>query len=208
MTLGGGCEVVMASSRVVAAAETYIGLVEVGVGLIPAGTGSKEVVRRMISGPMATPNAQVLGFLQQAFEQVGLAKVATSAVEGRAMHYLTDRDRIVVHPDHLLGEAKREAVAMAEAGYRAPDPAFLRRRATVWRRCVWRRPAARGAPPKRRTDRRASRLCAVWRPELSAVGSGGLLLRPQREAFVELCKEPKTIERIWYMLQHNKPLRN
>jgi 3-hydroxyacyl-CoA dehydrogenase len=125
MTLGGGCELVMASSRAVAAAETYIGLVEVGVGLIPAGTGSKEVVRRIISRPMATPNAQVLGFLQQAFEQVGLAKVATSAVEGRAMHYLTERDRIVVHPDHLLAEAKSEALAMADAGYRPPDPVRL-----------------------------------------------------------------------------------
>ena len=213
MTLGGGCEVVMASSRAVAAAETYIGLVEVGVGLIPAGTGSTEVVRRLISGPMATPNAQVLGFLQQAFEQVGLGKVATSAVEGRAMHYLTDWDRIVVHPEHLLAEAKREALAMADAGYRAPDPAVLY---AAGRDGL---AALRVAVDQLREGRYASDHDAHIGERLGYVLCGGELsaaqwvpedyfLRLEREAFLELCKEPKTIERIWYMLQHNRPLRN
>ena len=213
MTLGGGCELVMASSRAVAAAETYIGLVEVGVGLIPAGTGSKEVVRRVISRPMATPNAQVLGFLQQAFEQVGLGKVATSAVEGRTMHYLTDNDRIVVHPDHLLGEAKREALAMADVGYRAPDRAVLY---AAGRDGL---AALRVAVDQLREGRYASEHDARIGERLGYVLCGGELsaaqwvpedyfLRLEREAFLDLCREPKTIERIWYMLQNNKPLRN
>jgi len=213
MTLGGGCELVMASSRAVAAAETYIGLVEVGVGLIPAGTGSKEVVRRVISRPMATPNAQVLGFLQQAFEQVGLGKVATSAVEGRTMHYLTDNDRIVVHPDHLLGEAKREALAMADVGYRAPDRAVLY---AAGRDGL---AALRVAVDQLREGRYASDHDARIGERLGYVLCGGELsaaqwvpedyfLRLEREAFLDLCREPKTIERIWYMLQNNKPLRN
>jgi len=213
MTLGGGCEVVLAASRVVAAAESYIGLVEVGVGLIPAGTGTKEVVRRIVSGPMATPNAQVLGFLQQAFEQVGLGKVATSAVEARHMRYLTESDRIVVHPDHLLAEAKCEALAMAEAGYRPPDPPRLY---AAGRDAL---AALRVAVDQLREARYATEHDARIGERLGRVLCGGELsgaewvpedhfLALEREAFLELCREPKTIERIWYMLQHNKPLRN
>jgi 3-hydroxyacyl-CoA dehydrogenase len=213
MTLGGGCEVVMASSRAVAAAETYIGLVEVGVGLIPAGTGSKEVVRRIISAPMETANAQPLGFLQQAFEQVGLAKVATSAVEARAMRYLTERDRIVVHPDHLLAEAKREALALAQAGYRPPDPPRLY---AAGRDAF---AALQVAVDQMREGGYASEHDARIGVRLGRVLCGGdlsaaqwvseeYILNLEREAFLELCHEPKTIERIWYMLQNNKPLRN
>ena len=213
MTLGGGCEVVMASSRVVAAAETYIGLVEVGVGLIPAGTGSKEVVRRIISPAMETPNAQPLGFLQQAFEQVGLAKVAASAVEARSMRYLTDRDRIVVHPDHLLAEAKREALAMAEAGYRAPDPPklFAAGRDAFAALQVALDQMREGGYASEHDARIGVRLGRVLcGGELSAAQwvSEEYFLNLEREAFLALCHEPKTIERIWYMLQNNKPLRN
>jgi len=213
MTLGGGCEVVMASSRVVAAAETYIGLVEVGVGLIPAGTGSKEVVRRIISPAMETPNAQPLGFLQQAFEQVGLAKVAASAVEARSMRYLTDRDRVVVHPDHLLAEAKREALAMAEAGYRAPDPPrlFAAGRDAFAALQVALDQMREGGYASEHDARIGVRLGRVLcGGELSAAQwvSEEYFLNLEREAFLALCHEPKTIERIWYMLQNNKPLRN
>jgi 3-hydroxyacyl-CoA dehydrogenase len=213
MTLGGGCELVMASSRAVAAAETYIGLVEAGVGLIPAGTGSKEVVRRIISPAMETPNTQVLTFLQQAFEQVGLAKVATSAVEGRGMRYLSDRDRIIVHPNHLLAEAKREALAMAEAGYRPPDPPRL----FAAGRDAY--AALQVAVDQLREAGYASEHDAKIGVHLGRVLCGGdvsagqwvsedYILNLEREAFLELCHEPKTIERIWYMLQNNKPLRN
>jgi 3-hydroxyacyl-CoA dehydrogenase len=213
MTLGGGCEIIMACSRVVASAESYIGLVEVGVGLIPAGTGSTEVVRRIISRPMSTPHAQPISFLQQAFEQIGLGKVATSAVEARAMHYLTENDRMVVHPDHLLAEAKQEVLAMVQGGfvpafspklYAAGRDAFAALRVAVDQ---LREGGYASEHDARVGERLGHVLCggelsaAQWVPE-------GYFLDLERQAFLDLCKEPKTIERIWYMLQHNKPLRN
>lgn len=213
MALGGGCEVVMACSRVVAAAETYIGLVEVGVGLIPAGTGTTEVVRRIISAPMATPQTQPLSFLQQAFEQVGLGKVATSAVEARVMRYLSSQDRIVVHPDHLLAEAKREVLALSGAGYiPPPSPKLYAAGRDAYA-------ALQVAVGQLLEGGYASAHDARVGKELGFVLTGGDLsggswvsedyfLELERKAFLELCKEPKTIERIWYMLQHNKPLRN
>jgi 3-hydroxyacyl-CoA dehydrogenase len=210
MTLGGGCEVVMASARAVAAAETYIGLVEVGVGLIPAGTGSKEVVRRIISAAMETPNAQPLAFLQQAFEQVGLAKVAASAVEARKMRYLTERDRIVVHPDHLLAEAKREALALADAGYRAPD----RPRLFAAGRDAF--AALQVAVDQMREAGYASEHDARMGVRLGRVLCGGELSAAHRSQDYFLtwsgglpsCAMSRDVERIWYMLQNNKPLRN
>jgi 3-hydroxyacyl-CoA dehydrogenase len=213
MVLGGGCEVVLAASRVVASAETYIGLVEVGVGLLPAGGGCKEMLRRIISPPMKTPNAQDLAFLQQTFEQIGLAKVATSADEARQMKILTDCDRIVVNQDHLLAEAKKAVLDMVRDGYRPPVPAQVYA-------------AGRDAYAavlitlyQMHEGGYASEHDVVIGKKLGYVLTGGELSAPtwvdeqyildlEREAFVALCHEPKTIERIWYMLQHNKPLRN
>ncbi|HET7010655.1 MAG TPA: 3-hydroxyacyl-CoA dehydrogenase/enoyl-CoA hydratase family protein [Anaerolineales bacterium] len=213
MTLGGGCEVVMASPRVVASAETYIGLVEVGVGLIPAGTGSKEIVRRIISSAMQVPNSLALPALQQAFEQVGLAKVATSASEARQMRILGERDRIVMNPDHLLAEAKAEVLRMAEAGYRAPTPARL----YAAGRDAY--AALQVALSQMQEGRYASEHDVRIGRQLGYILCGGELsegqwmdetyfLNLERQAFLNLCHEPKSIERIWYMLQNNKPLRN
>ena len=88
LTLGGGCEITMHASRVVAAAETYIGLVELGVGVIPAGAGTKEMLRRIVNPVMRIENAEPLAALQKAFLQMGQAKVATSAEEARGMNIL------------------------------------------------------------------------------------------------------------------------
>ena len=213
MTLGGGCEVVMAAPRVVASAETYIGLVEVGVGLIPAGTGSKEIVRRIISAAMQIPNSLTLPALQQAFEQVGLAKVATSAAEARQMRILGERDRVVMNPDHLLAEAKAEVLAMAKAGYRPPTPARLY---AAGRDAF---AALQVALFQMQEGSYASEHDVRIGRQLGYVLCGGDLsegqwmdesyfLNLERQAFLNLCREPKSIERIWYMLQNNKPLRN
>jgi 3-hydroxyacyl-CoA dehydrogenase len=105
LTLGGGCEVTMHASRVVAAGESYIGLVELGAGVIPAGGGTKEMVRRLVNPPMRTPNTEALPFLMRMLEQVGQAKVATSAEEARQFGILTSADRIVLNRGHLLTEA-------------------------------------------------------------------------------------------------------
>jgi 3-hydroxyacyl-CoA dehydrogenase len=84
-TFGGGCEITMHGSRIVAAAETYIGLVELGAGVIPAGGGTKEYMRRIINPAMKVENVEVFPFIQKAFLQIGQAKVATSAEEARGM---------------------------------------------------------------------------------------------------------------------------
>jgi 3-hydroxyacyl-CoA dehydrogenase len=213
MTLAGGCEVVMAASRVVAAAETYIGLIEVGVGLVPAGGGCKEIVRRVISPPMQTKDAQVLSFLQQAFEQIGLAKVASSAAEARQMKIFGERDRIVVNQDHLLSEAKEMVLDMVRDGYRPPAPQKL----YAAGRDAY--AALQIALYQMREAGWASEHDVLIGKKLGYILCGGELSAPtwvdeqyildlEREAFVALCHEPKTLERIWHMLQTNKPLRN
>jgi len=213
MVLAGGCEVVLAASRAVAAAETYVGLVEVGVGLVPAGGGCKEMLRRIVSPPMKTPDAQDLAFLQQTFEQIGLAKVATSAAEARQMKILTDCDRIVVNQDHLLAEAKQTVLDMVRDGYRPPVPAKI----YAAGRDAY--AALLIALYQMHEGGYASEHDVVIGKRLGYVLTGGELSAPtwvdeqyildlEREAFVALCHEPKTIERIWHMLQHNKPLRN
>jgi 3-hydroxyacyl-CoA dehydrogenase len=213
MVLGGGCEVVMAASRVVASAETYIGLVEVGVGVIPAGCGCKEIVRRVVSPPMKTPDAQVLPFLRQAFEQIGMAKVSSSAAEAHQMKILSDRDRIVVNQDYLLAEAKQMVLDMVRDGYRPPAPAKVYA-------------AGRDAYAAVQTELYqfiqagwATDFDVVIRKHLGYILTGGELSAPtwvdeqhfldlEREAFVALCHEQKTIERMWHMLQTRKPLQN
>ena len=115
LALGGGCEVTMHASRVVASSETYIGLVEPGAGVIPASGGTKEYMRRIINPVAKVENAETFPFIQKAFLQIGQAKVATSAGEARGMGILGPQDRIVVNRDHLLTEAKREVLHMSAA---------------------------------------------------------------------------------------------
>ncbi len=212
MTLGGGCEMVMAASRVVAAAETYIGLVEMGVGVIPAGTGTKEIVRRVISPPMRTPNALVVPFLQQAFEQIGLVKVATSAEEARKMKILSERDRVVVDQDHLLSEAKKTVLGMAP-GYHAPMPervyaAGRDALAALDVALFQLEDGGYATEHDARVGRELARVLCGGDLSAGEWVSEEAILSLERKAFLSLCHEPKTIERMWYMLQNNKPLRN
>jgi 3-hydroxyacyl-CoA dehydrogenase len=119
-TLGGGAEIVLHADRVVATLETYTGLVEVGVGIVPAGGGCKELLRRVVAPAVrAAPDAPALPFVQRVFETIGLAKVATSAVEARELGFLTGHDVVVLNADHQLAAAKREVLDLA-AAYRPP----------------------------------------------------------------------------------------
>ena len=213
LALGGGCEVTMHASRVVAAAETYIGLVELGAGVIPAGAGTKEYMRRIINPAMKTDMAEPFPFIQRAFLQIGQAKVATSAYEARDMAILTPSDRIVINRDHLLTEAKKEVLHMAASGYRPPAPELIY------------------APGR---DMYGAMKIGAWSfkegnyiteydshiaTKLAHVMAGGNLTKPQwvseqyildleREAFLSLCGEEKTQARMWSLLQTGKPLRN
>jgi 3-hydroxyacyl-CoA dehydrogenase len=197
----------------VASAETYMGLVEMGVGLIPAGGGCKEMLRRVVSPVMQIPHADVLPHLQAAFEQIALAKVAESAEQARSMGILAPGDRVVMNGDHLLAEAKNTALHMVEEGYRPPTPRKIwaagRDALADLKVAAWSMVEAGYA-----TEHDA--VIANW---LAYVLAGGDLTEPgwvpedyvldlEREAFVALCQEPKTLERMWHMLQHKKPLRN
>jgi 3-hydroxyacyl-CoA dehydrogenase len=213
MALGGGCEVTMHASRVVASLETYIGLVELGAGVIPAGGGTKEIMRRVINPPMKTPDAEVLPFLQRAFLQIGQAKVATSAEEARQMGILGGCDRVVMNREHLLAEAKKEVLHLVASSYHPPAPEKI---------------YAAGR------DMLGALQVGAWSFEaggyiseydlqiaqkLAYVMSGGGLTKPawvseqyildlEREAFLSLCGEEKTQARMWSLLNTGKPLRN
>ncbi|MFZ8843620.1 3-hydroxyacyl-CoA dehydrogenase NAD-binding domain-containing protein [Thermoflexus sp.] len=213
MTLGGGAEVAMHGARMVASAETYIGLVEVGVGLIPAGGGCKEMIRRVLTPAMQTENADPLPFLRRIFETIGMAKVATSAEEGRAFGFLSEADRIVMNPDFLLHEAKREVLHLAESGYRPPAKAKLyaagRDLLAALRIGVWQMREARyiSEHDAKIGEKLAYVLCGGDHPEPMWVDEEHFL-DLEREAFLSLCGEPKTQERIWHFLQTGKILRN
>lgn len=213
MALGGGCEITMHSSRTVAAAETYIGLVELGAGVIPAGGGTKEYMRRMINPAMKTPDANVLPFLQEAFLQIGQAKVATSAEEARQMKILGPEDHIILNRNHLLTEAKKEALHMVASGYKppAPEPIYAAGRDMLGALQIGAWSFAEG---NYITD-----FDLVIANKLAYVMSGGGLSKPgwvseqyildlEREAFLSLCGEDKTQARMWSLLNTGKPLRN
>ncbi len=213
LALGGGSENIMHASRVVSAAELYAGLVELGAGVIPAGGGTKEMLRRNINPAMRVTNADVLPFMQKTFEQIGQAKVATSAVEAREFGILGPCDRIVLHRDHLLQEAKREVLAMAAAGYTAPLPekVYAAGRDVL--------AALRVAIFMFREGNYISDYDVQIANKLAYVMTGGDLSQPawlseqyfldlEREAFLSLCGEEKTRQRMWSILNTGKPLRN
>lgn len=212
-TLGGGAEMVMHASRVVASAELYIGLVEIGIGLVPSWGGIKEMLRRLLNPPMRTENAEALPYLQRIFEQVGLAKVAASAEEGRKLGILNNCDRVVMNRDLLLTEAKKEVLSMRDRGYSPPLPeqvyaagrdAFAALKVGIYM-------MKEGGYITEYESHLAQKLTHVM--------CGGEISNPtwvdeqyildlEREAFVSLCGEPKTQERMWHMLRTGKPLRN
>ncbi len=213
MTLGGGAEVVMAAPRAVASAETYMGLVEVGVGLIPAGGGCKEMLRRVVNPAMRTQNADPLPFLQRVFEQIAMAKVATSAEEAKQMGLLAPSDRIVMNPDFLIAEAKREVLEMVRQGYHPPVPEKIwaggRDLLAALRTAVW----------SMREGGYITDHEVTIANHLAYVLAGGdhatptwvdewHILNLEREAFVELAQTPKTLERIWNFLKTGKVMRN
>lgn len=213
LALGGGCEVTMHASRVVAAAETYIGLVELGAGVIPAGAGTKEIMRRVINPAMKTDSAEAFPFVQRAFLQIGQAKVATSAYEARDMGILGPCDRIVVNRDHLLTEAKKEVLHLAASGYHPPAPELIfapgRDMYGAMRLGAW----------SFKEGNYITEYDAHIATKLAYVMAGGCLTKPQwvseqyildleREAFLSLCGEEKTQARMWAILQTGKPLRN
>lgn len=213
MTLGGGCEVCLHADKVVAAAETYIGLVEFGVGVIPGGGGSKEMTVR--AADTFRKNDVELNALQDYFMTIGMAKVATSAHEAFDTGILQKgKDIVVVNKDRQIAEAKKHALLLADAGYTQPTPRkdikVLGKQA-LGMFLVGTDQMQAGKYISEHDRKIANKLAYVMAGgDLSeaTLVSEQYLLDLEREAFLSLCTEKKTLERIQYMLTKGKPLRN
>ncbi len=214
LTLGGGCEMTLHADRAVAAAETYIGLVEVGVGLIPGGGGTKEAAVRASDAVADNPQADHFSFLQKWFENIAMAKVATSAVEAQHLGLVRHADRIVMNKDRQLAEAKQTVLAMARAGYIQPQPktdVLVIGEAALTKFKLGIHMMKRGGY--------ISDHDALIGTKIAEVVSGGAITHPtrvseqylldlEREAFVSLLATRPTQERLAHMLKTGKPLRN
>ena len=213
MCLGGGCELSMHADKVVAAAETYIGLVEFGVGVIPGGGGSKEMALR--ASDTFRKNDVELNVLQEYFLTIGMAKVSTSAYEAYDLGILQKgKDVVVVNKDRQIATAKAYAKLMAEAGYTKPvkrkDVKVLGKQA-LGMFLVGTDSMEAGQYISEHDKKIADKLAYVMAggdlSEASYV-TEQYLLDLEREAFLSLCTERKTLERIQHMLKTGKPLRN
>ena len=214
MAFGGGCEIALHGDRMRAAAETYIGMVEVGVGVIPAGGGTKEMTLRAMDAAKRTPDADPLAFLKKTFELLGMGKVATSAQEAKAWGFLRDVDSISMNGDRLIGDAKQEVLNLDASGYTQPV-----QRTDILALGESAQAAMKLALHMMKRGGFISDHDALIGKKLARVMSGGdlnhqtyvseqYLLDLEREAFVSLCGEPKTQERIAVMLKTGKPHRN
>ena len=213
MTLGGGCELSLHADKVVAAAETYIGLVEFGVGVIPGGGGSKEMTRR--AAQTFETNDVELNRLREYFLAIGMAKVSTSAYEAYDTGILQKgKDIVVVNPDRQLAIAKKHALLMAENGYTQPvktnDIKVLGKQA-LGMFLVGTDSMYAGKYISEHDKKIANKLAYVMAGgDLSEATyvTEQYLLDLEREAFLSLTGERKTLERLQHMLQKGKPLRN
>jgi 3-hydroxyacyl-CoA dehydrogenase len=211
-TLGGGCEMTMHADIAQAAAETYIGLVEVGVGLIPGGGGTKEFTKR-VSDSFEEGDVE-LNALQNAFMNIATAKVALSAEEAREMGVLRSKDRISMNKDRQILDAKSAAIELAEAGYTmTPQAKNIRVQGRTGLALF-----AAGVNGMKMGSYISEHDMKIAM-KIANVMCGGDLTSPQevseqylldleREAFVSLCGEKKTLERIQSILTSGKPLRN
>jgi 3-hydroxyacyl-CoA dehydrogenase len=212
MALGGGCEVALHADRVRAAAETYMGLVEVGVGLIPGGGGVKEMVLRAVED--ALPDEDIFQRIRKVSETIAMAKVATSAAEAAEIGFLRATDPITMNRDRLIEDAKQTALSMVREGYEPPaprtdipvpgEPALAAIKLAIHM-------MVRGGFISEYDGQVARKLAyVICGGNLSrrTLVSEQYLLDLEREAFVSLCGERKTQERLQYMLKTGKPLRN
>ena len=213
MTLGGGCELSMHADMIVAASETYIGLVEFGVGLIPGGGGSKEMAMR--SSDSFQKNDVELNILQEYFLTIGMAKVSTSGYEAFDLGILQKgKDKIIVNKDRQIATAKAYVKLMSNQGYTKPikrnDIKVLGKQA-LGMFLVGTDTMHASNFISKHDQKIANKLAYVMAGgDLSepSMVSEQYLLDIEREAFLSLCTERKTLERIQHMLKTGKPLRN
>jgi 3-hydroxyacyl-CoA dehydrogenase len=213
MSLGGGCEIPLHGARIHAAAETYIGLVEMGVGLIPGGGGTKEMMIRANEHAASGEDMDLLHAYKPVFQTISTARVATSAEEAKSLGILRRSDLIAMNRDRLVADAKETALGLARTGYHPPAPAQIR---VLGEELL---AAAKLAIHTMLRGAYISDYDAVVARKLANIIAGGALTSAQlvseqyildleREAFVSLCGERKTQERIAHTLKTGKPLRN
>ncbi|MEP6946567.1 MAG: 3-hydroxyacyl-CoA dehydrogenase/enoyl-CoA hydratase family protein, partial [Acidobacteriota bacterium] len=211
LTLGGGCEIAMHGNKTRAAAETYIGLVEVGVGVIPAGCGTKEMTMRAMDAAAKVPDADPLAFLKKTFELIGMGKVATSGPEARSWGYLRDSDAISMNGDRLIQDAKQEVLNLDAAGFVAPvertDIMVLGESAQALMKIALHMMKQGGFVSDHDVliGRKLAKVMSGGDMNHTAFVSERYLLDLEREAFVSLCGERKTQDRIAAMLKTGKP---
>jgi len=221
MALGGGCEVSLHAARTQAAAEAYLGLVETGIGLIPGGGGTKEMLIRANERAAGGEDLDLFHALKPVFEAIAMAKVGTSAEECRDLGYLRREDGVSMNRDRLVADAKEVALALVRSGYK-PLAANWQEGAQTTQIKVLGEQFLAGAKLAIHMMMRggyASEYDAHVGRKLANILAGGALTVPQlvseqyvldleREAFVSLCGEKKTQERIAHTLKTGKPLRN
>jgi 3-hydroxyacyl-CoA dehydrogenase len=213
LALGGGSEILMGAAAVRAHAELYMGLVEVGVGLIPGGGGTLCMLERFCGNLPDDPGFDPLPFVKGAFTNIAMAKVSIGAEDARKLGYLRPTDGVTLSRDLLIHDAKQTVLGMARAGYRPARPISFRL------------PGANGAAAFRwfldtmRNGHQITDHEFKIASKLAWVLCGGetttrnkvsqkRILELEKEAFLSLCGEPKSQERMQYMLEKNKPLRN
>jgi 3-hydroxyacyl-CoA dehydrogenase len=221
LALGGGCEISLHAARIHAAAEAYVGLVETGVGLIPGGGGTKEMLIRANEHAAGGEDLDLFHALKPVFENVAMAKVGTSAEECRQLGYFRREDHYSMNTQRLIGDAKETALGLARSGWK-PLAASWQEGAQSTQIKVLGEQFLSGAKLAIHMLVRgayASEYDAVVARKLANILAGGPLTSPQmvseqyvldleREAFVSLCGEKKTQERIAHTLKTGKPLRN
>jgi 3-hydroxyacyl-CoA dehydrogenase len=221
MALGGGCEVSLHSAKIQAAAEAYIGLVEVGVGLIPGGGGTKEMLLRANEHAAGGEDLDLFHALKPIFEAIAMAKVGTSAEECRDLGYLRREDGVSMNRERLVGDAKEVALSLVRGGYKPLAASWQEGAQTTQIKVLGEQflAAAKLAIHLMLRGGYASEYDAHVSRKLANILAGGVLTAPQlvseqyvldleREAFVSLCGEKKTQERIAHTLKTGKPLRN
>jgi 3-hydroxyacyl-CoA dehydrogenase len=221
MALGGGCEVSLHGAKIQAAAEAYMGLVEAGVGLIPGGGGSKEMLIRANEHAADGQDLDLFHALRPIFETIAMAKVGTSAEECRSLGFLRRDDGVSMNRDRVVGDAKEAALALWRSGYKASAASWQEGAQTTQVKVLGEQflAAAKMVIHLMQRGGYASDHDALVGRKLANILAGGALSAPQmvseqyvldleREAFVSLCGEKKTQERIAHTLKTGKPLRN
>ncbi len=215
MVLGGGCETCLGADKIVAHSELYMGLVEIGVGLLPAGGGTMNLWKKYINAlPAKTAkDTDLAKFFVPAFMKIAMAAVSMSAAQARGNGFLGLADRIVFNRDNLIGEAKKEVLKMVDDGYVPPAKQSL----------IVIGDAGQGMVNAEifnmLNGKFMSDYDAFLARRIAFVMSGGdvrtgsevdedTILKLERDAFVDFCKEEKTIARIDQMLKTGRPLRN